>query len=242
MSIRRPRDREPAVRPVRAWASAALVLWTACAVPPAGERGGTEPRRGAQDPPAEDQLLVPPGHGSLHQEQITLTLRHGEVQVKVTPLEEWMIRLTAPDTYRRLSALARSHASALAGDRREAPTLVLVSFHSDVEGAAFHPEDLHLESPGRRYAPDAIRPMTGGWGTQRLHGRRPESAVYAFDPGLDFDVDLVAEYRNVRNVEWARILRDLLAEQARARARAGVGGSGPDLLPYASRSYLRSFR
>ncbi len=65
--------------------------------------------------------------------------------------------------------------------------------------------------------------MTGGWGTQRLHGRRAEWAVYAFDPGLDFDLDLVAAYRGVRNTGWARILRDLLDEQARARARAGGG-------------------
>ena len=210
----------------RLGATLLAIAVAACAAPPAGTgSGGAPPPAGVEGLPTHDRLLVPPGHGSLRQEEISLTLQDGDVQVKITPLEEWMIRLTAPDTYRRLSALVRTHAAALeAGTDREPPTLFLVSFFSNEEGAVFHPEDLHLENLGRRYPPREIRPMTRGWGTQRLHGRQAESAIYAFDAGLDFDVDLVASYRGVRNADWAGILRDLVAEQARARARAGVGG------------------
>lgn len=203
----------------------AVLLWAACATAPgggAGSAGGA----GVAGLPEAERLLVPPGYGSLLQDEITLTLLAGSVQVKVTPLEEWMIRLTAPDTYQRLSSLARSHGAALApAPGREAPTLFLVSFYSEEQGAVFHPEDLHLENSGRRFAPGAIRPMTQGWGTQRLEQRRAESAVYAFPPGVDFTVELVAAYRGTRNADWALILRDLLAEQARARARAGTGGA-----------------
>lgn len=206
-----------------------LLALVACAPPPGPAGGGgaeaaTGPT-GVEGPPEADRLLVPPGYGSLRQDEITLTLRDGDVQVKVTPLEEWMLRLTAPDTHRRLSALARGHAEALeAGPGPDDPTLLLVSFHSDVDGAAFHPEDLYLENRGRRYAPRTIRPMTRGWGTQRLRSLQTESAVYAFDADVDLEADVVAAYRGVRNAEWSRILRRLLAEQARARARAGVGG------------------
>lgn len=220
--MRRPPVRAPASHPLTTLT--VLLLAGACAPAAGGTEAGAAPGSATERLPPEERLLVPPGFGSLRQEEITLTLRDGDVQVKVTPLEEWMIRLTAPDTYGRLSGLARSHAAALDAEvGREGPTLFLVSFYSDREGAAFHPEDLHLENLGRRFAPRTIRPMTGGWGTQRLHGRRAESAVYAFDPGLDFDLDLVAAYRGVRNTGWARILRDLLDEQARARARAGGG-------------------
>lgn len=192
-----------------------LLLLSGCT--PVPRPGGGSP--GAGQLPPEEDLLVPPGFGSLRQDDITLTLVDAPVQVKVTPLEEWILRLTAPDTYERLSSLARSHASA--PDRE----LFLVSFYSADQGAVFHPEDLHLESRGRRYDPVAVRPLTPGWGTRRLSQREAQSAVYAFDGAVDFDVDLVAEYRGVRNADWARVLGDLLAEEARARARAG-GGRG----------------
>lgn len=199
------------------------LLPAACAPPPAGGTGGAAPAAGGLPP--EEDLLVPPGFGSLRQDDISLTLVDGPVQVKVTPLEEWMIRLTAPDTYQRLSALARAHTAALDRESGETDrTLFLVSFYSLEQGAAFHPEDLHMESRGRRYDPRAIRPLTPGWGTQRLAQRQAQSAVYAYNGAVDFDVDLVAEYRGVRNADWAVVLRDLLAEQARARARAGGGG------------------
>jgi hypothetical protein len=155
--------------------------------------------------------------------------------VKVTPLEEWIIRLTAPDTYRRLGALRQGQG--VVTDL----SYFLVSFYSEEEGSAFFPEDLRFENLGRRHAPEAIRSMTTGWGIQRLRPREAESAVYAFGGTLRFDADLVAEYRGARVTDWATILQNLLAEQARARARAGVGRQS-SVPSSSSNSYLRSFR
>src|SRR4051794_4908289 len=48
---------------------------------------------------------VPIGFGSMKQDEVTLAIRTGALLVKVTPLQENIIRLLAPDTYRRLHAL-----------------------------------------------------------------------------------------------------------------------------------------
>ena len=78
---------------------------------------------GAQGPVGEAQLpgspsetsqeapgtLVPPGYGTLLQDQISLRLQSGSLLIKVTPLDEGIIRLTAPDTYERLKGLAQVH-------------------------------------------------------------------------------------------------------------------------------------
>ncbi len=180
---------------------------------------------GPGGPLDEEALLVPPGFGSLRQDEITLTLNSGNVQVKVTPLEEWAIRLTAPDTYQRLSGLARLNRSELnnRGGEGEA-ALFLVSFYSSRQGESFEPEDVYIENRGRRYRPRSIRPVTGDWGTGRLNQRTPQIAVYAYDSGIDLTLDLSVEYRGARNMDWTFILQRLQEERARARTRAGVRG------------------
>ena len=186
--------------------------------------GNTSAGNTAGGLPPEDQLLVRPGYGSLRQEEFTLTLRDGDVQVKMTPLEEWVIRLAAPDTYDRLAALRSGHEAALRSSSSSSgsPRLFLVSFYSEQVGLGFHPEDLHVANLGRRHRPLAIRPMTPGWGTQRLGQRQVESAVYGYSGEVSLDADLVSEYRGARSDEWATILPDLLAEQARVRGSAGT--------------------
>ena len=176
----------------------------------------------------EEALLVPPGFGSLRQDEITLTLNSGNVQVKVTPLAEWAIRLTAPDTYRRLSGLARLNRSELndRGGEGEA-ALFLVSFYSSMQGESFQPEDVYIENRSRRYRPRTIRPVTGDWGTGRLTQLSPQTAVYAYESRIDLTLDLSAEYRGVRNTDWTFIFQRLQAESARARTRAGVRGWNP---------------
>jgi hypothetical protein len=179
------------------------------------------PADGTGGPVRSEDLLLPPGHGTLRQEEITLSLRSGALQLKVTPLEEWMIRLTAPDTYARLSELKAAHISAAERETGFAsPALFLVSFFSDEPSVTYEPEDIDLVDRGRRYRPLLIRPVTSGWGTRRLGQRETRMAVYAFDPAVDMDMGLVLEYGDVRNHQWDGILQALQAEHARVRARA----------------------
>ena len=97
------------MRGPRRWSHAALVplvgLFSACVL--ARGQGVVDALPG--DAERSARLLVPPGHGTLRQDDITLTLLAGDLQLKVTPLEEWVLRLAAPDTWSRLSSLAATH-------------------------------------------------------------------------------------------------------------------------------------
>lgn len=214
----------------RASAMGAVAFAVLVLVPPACTTGARAPAASSTEkatpvgPRAESERLVPPGFGSLRQDEISMEIRAGPLQLKVTPLEEWVIRLTAPDTYQRLASLARAHrplARRRTGDAD--PTLMLVSAFSEEQGADLDPEDLQLENRGRQYRPVLIEPVTAGWGTQRLTQRRPETAIYVFSGEVDLGLDLVVEYGGRRNHDWRSILRILESELPRARARAGGG-------------------
>lgn len=184
--------------------------------PPSPEGpGGIDPR--------ESDLLVPPGFGTLTQDDVSLRLQSGDLLIKVTPLEEWVIRLTAPDTYTRLSGLVQAHGSRAGSGRSPANTaLFLVSLFSYQPDVTYQPEDLMLVNRGLRARPVGIAAVSPSWGTQRLAQQETRMAVYAFDGPMDLQTDLVAEYQELRNEIWRdRILPLLEAERAKVRARSG---------------------
>ena len=174
-----------------------------------------------ESPSAEAPDSVPSGLGTLVQDQITLRIQKDQLLIKVTPLNEEVIRLTAPDTYARLQGLARVH-----GDRAAigmgSPSLFLVSLFSYQPDVTYEPEDLLLVNRGIRYRPRGIAPITPSWGTQRLGQQETRMAVYTFDGGMDLETDLVVEYQELRNEVWRdRIIPLLKAEEAKVRARTG---------------------
>jgi hypothetical protein len=193
---------------------------------PGGEAPALAPAGGTQETGA-NPLLVPPGFGTLTQETVTLRLQRGDLLIKVTPLEEWVIRLTAPDTYARLHGLAQTHGERAAQTAMVLdPCLFLVSFFSYQPDVTYEPEELLLVNRGLRYRPLGIAPLTPSWGTQRLGQQETRMAVYAFEGGMDLETDLGVEYKELRNAGWREgILPQLRAEAPKARARAG-GGEG----------------
>lgn len=204
---------------------AATALWSAgCGThaPP----GGADPGQ-AVEAEGESSLLAPPGFGTLAQDQITLRIQKGDLLIKVTPLAEWVIRLTAPDTYARLQGMIRTQGERAAGGALSTSTsLFLVSFFSYQPDVTYQPEDLLLVNRGLRYRPTGIAPVTPSWGTQRLGQQETQLAVYAYDGDMDLQRDLVVEYQELRNDTWRdRTVPLLMAELAKARARAGGGAS-----------------
>ncbi len=167
--------------------------------------------------------LPPPGSGTLRQDEITILLTSGDLQIKVTPLAESVIRTAAPDTYRLLSGLAgRYTGEAVRRTGSEHPSLFLVSFYSESPDVAFVPEELQLIAQGMRRRPDAILPVTPTWGERRLAQRETETAVYAFADDIDLESDLVVAYGLVESAQWRSILPRVRAERARARARGAT--------------------
>ena len=179
------------------------------------------------DRPAPDSAAdFPGGYGTLRQDEISMRLRRGELELLVTPLAESVTRTTAPDTWERLSALARTHRSSLR-DRTgaDAVQLFLVALHSEHQAVAFEPDDLTLVSRGLRFRPLEILGLTPGWDRLRVGPRETLLAIYAFPDQVDLEREVEVEYQEVRSREWEQVLPVVQAERGRARARAG-GGPG----------------
>jgi hypothetical protein len=159
--------------------------------------------------------------GTLHQDQFTIQLRSGALLIKVTPLAEEVIRLAAPDTYERLQALAASQSPVPSPESGTGqPWLFLVSFFSREPDTPFQPEALHLIQQGRPHRPLAIRPLTPGWGVERLPRQKTLNAIYTFDSTLDLSLTFTASYDLHESNDWSRILLHLQLE----RGRVGEAG------------------
>jgi hypothetical protein len=164
---------------------------------------------------------IPIGLGTLRQDEISISLRRDDVEMQVTPLDESVIRLTAPDTYERLSALSRGLQEIFREETGSAVPfqLFLVSLYSEMTEATFEPSDLTLVNRGLRYRPVQIRPLSPGWDSRTLRPRQPLLAVYAFPGEIDLDRAVEVEYREVRSFDWDRIIPLIEAERSRLRGR-----------------------
>ncbi len=204
----RRRPRGPRVRPRASVAAlAASVALTACTIAP-GPAG-----------PAGAAGSLPSGYGTLRQEDVSLTLATEDVRLMVTPLDESVVRVTAPDTERRLSGLVAAHA--LPGES-DGHGLFLVQFFSDRPDIRFEPDEVQLTSQGFRMRPAAIIPLTPSWGEHRLRQREPEMAIYRFGGSIDLESDLVLSYGLRDTSQWGSILPRVQAERARVRSRAAA--------------------
>lgn len=181
------------------------------------------PPRELPAPPSPDaaEAGIPEGRGTLRQDDITLSLRVDGVQIRVTPLEASITRLTAPDTWERLSGLDRMYRTPLATRAGSPVTLFLVSFFSEQPGESFRPRDLSLVESGVARRAAAIQPITPGWDRERLEQRVAQTAIYAFPVELDFDQPFRVEYGMGTEAGWESILPVVQRERSRIRSRGG---------------------
>ena len=170
------------------------------------------------------QDTVPVGYGTLRRDDIVARFSTGTLEIQVLPLDEQVIRLLAPDTYRSLAQLVRSRAADLAAAAARgstpSPTLVMVTFLGVVPGARFNPEELNITSRGRLFRPIGMVPLSPTWSSNQLEARQQAAAIYLFEPGISVREELTVSYQGLSSDAWTRSLRLLDQERARVRARA----------------------
>jgi hypothetical protein len=196
----------------------ALIVLTAAACSPAA-------RLGAQgNPIGASGDTVPPGFGSLRRDDIVLRFATDQLQLQILPLDERVIRLLAPDTYRSLEQLIQSRQPDITDAARRAgvsnPALVMVTFYGQASGARFTPDDVQLLSRGRQYQPVAVIPLSPTWNTLQLDQRQQAVAIFLYDEGITWFEDLSASYQGAPPAPWSRSLQLLQRERARVQARA----------------------
>ncbi len=177
---------------------------------------------GAEDTTAT--LSVPAGYGSLKQEDIAIRLEPQGLIIRAIPLDEDVIRLLTPDSYRALRDLEESNRKSIetitrrSGGRR--PTSWYVSFYGLQPEARFSPMELVITSAGQDFRPIDVIPLTTGFGEQRLKQRETQSAVYLYPADVDVDHPLTVSFQGERNSSWEQLLQRIERERALVRARA----------------------
>jgi hypothetical protein len=183
-------------------------------------------RRGPNDPVSAQE--VPPGFGTLRQDDVSLRIRSSSLQVRATPLDEFVIRLLSPDSYRAMSELRRSKSDAIAQVARRNGardvSVWYVSFFAVERGETrFSPREFIITNVGRDFRPLDVLPLTPGFGEQRLAQNGRQDALYVFDGQLDVQQPLTVSYTTERNDEWASILPRIERERSLVKSRASAG-------------------
>lgn len=203
-------------RNVRRILIAGVVALCACA----GRGNAQEPAQTVKAAQDSASAIVQPGFGTLKQDEFTIGIRSGNLLVKVTPLNEQIIRLAAPDTYKRLSALAESRrADAVERTHMKDPELFLVSFFSYSPDVEFNPEAVQIDYSGKLLQAAQIVPLTPGWGQQRLGQQEMQAAIYVFGETIDYDLPLVLKYGLDQNMDWQRVVPKLQVERTKILSR-----------------------
>ena len=170
------------------------------------------------------RAIIPPGYGTLRQEDITVKISLSDVEAWLVPLDESVIRVLSPDSYRQLRGLVESQrdrvtrASSVHGLR--APSLWYVRFFGLAPEAQFNPTDVTITASGRDFRPVEIVPLTTGFGAQRLRAREMQAALYLFDDAVDVSQPVTVSMGPVHSERWGDILRNVERERAVIRSRA----------------------
>lgn len=168
--------------------------------------------------------LVPAGYGTIRQDEVAIRLQPPGLVVRLLPLEEGLIRLLTPDSYRALRDLQQS-ASRRVGELSQRfggrqLSLWLVSFYGVEPDIRFTPMDLIITSTGRDFRPVDVIALSSGFGEQRLRQRETQSAIFVFDGEIDLDQPLVVRFLNEQNAFWEQVLPRIERERALVRARS----------------------
>ena len=170
-----------------------------------------------------DPTLIPAGYGTLRQDDIALRVEVQQLQVKAIPLDESIIRVLSPDSYRALHGLVESQRARIneAAARRglQAPRIWYVSFYALQPDVRFSPQEVVLQSAGREFRPLDIIPLGNGFGDGQLRQRETQSALYIFDSTLDLQQPIALQVQSERSERWGEILQRVERERALVRSR-----------------------
>jgi len=168
----------------------------------------------------------PAGFGTLGQDDIGVRLRTPEFVISIIPLDEGVIRLLAPDTYRSMNRLLESKAEDLADAARRngisTPSVFLVSFFGTQTRTRFEAEALTITGQSRLFRPRAFLPMSPSFGDRQVNQRETATAIFIYEDGLRLFDPFTIGYDGVSTNEWARVLRTLDRERAAVIARAAA--------------------
>lgn len=186
--------------------------------------GGNAPKGAAAAADSANNGLIPAGFGSMRQDDIALHVDGPGIRIRVLPLEESIIRVLTPDSYKSTRDLKSSKQKGIDAIARRygarGTSVWLVSFYGVEQDTRFSPMDLMLTSAGRDFRPYDVIPLTTGFGEQRLRQRETQNALYIFDGDVPINQPLTVTYQQAKDESWEKVLQQIERERALILARA----------------------
>lgn len=167
---------------------------------------------------------LPPGYGSLTQNDLALRVGNDDIDLRFVPLDPRITPLLARDAYQALRTLVETHRRAIDSVASRAgvaqPGLALVSFFGQRPDARFDPQTLVLLIRNRLFRPLGIIPINARFTSGQLGVREQASAIYLFEEDIPVDDSFSLSYGSLISEDWQRKQPALDGERARVAARS----------------------
>jgi hypothetical protein len=169
---------------------------------------------------------LPPGYGSLTQNDLALRVGNDDLEIRFVPLDPRITPLLARDAYHALRTLVETNRRAIDSVASRAgvaqPGLALVSFFGQRSDVRFDPQTLVLLIRNRLFRPLGTIPINARFTSGQLGVREQASAIYLFEETIPVDDSFTLSYGSLISDDWQRKQPALDQERARVAARARV--------------------
>jgi hypothetical protein len=166
--------------------------------------------------------LPPAGFGTLNQDDIALTLRQEDLEVRIVPLDERVLRLLAPDAYASLHGILQTRGAQLDSVSRRngvaVPGILFVTFFARRNSARFDPQNVSLVIRNQLYRPSGIVPFSSNFNSQQLDVRQQASGLLLFEATLPVFEPFSVSYGTASS-DWEGKLTRIQRERARVMGR-----------------------
>jgi hypothetical protein len=212
----------------RAWLAGAIILSAACAPGARAQSGEQVGVAGGDLPPA--------GYGTMNQDDIAIRLTAGDIDVRLIPLDQRVLRLLANDAYESLNKLVKDRqpsidsVASLAGTSD--PGLALVSFFGRRDGARFEPLNVFITSRGQLFQPIGMVPFSATIYNRQIDARQQATAIIVYPNripvlelfGVTYGVTVVAD---AWSGALSRVQRERVKVMTKARAQQADSTRAP---------------
>jgi hypothetical protein len=176
-----------------------------------------------QDSTSAQGDLPPAGFGTLNQDDIAVTLRQQDLEIRVLPLDERVLRLLAPDAYASLHGILQTRSAELDSVSRRngvaVPGILFVTFFARRAGARFDPQNLNVVIRNQLYRPIGVVRYSANFKSQQLDVRQQASGLILFEETLTVFEPFTISYGATSSDAWEGKLTRIQRERARVTGR-----------------------
>jgi hypothetical protein len=171
--------------------------------------------------PADE--FVPSGYGRLNQDDLSLRLTAGDLEIRFLPLDERTLNLLSPDAARALRDLRESRRrgidSLAVRSGSASPGVALVTFFASRDGVRFESEQVALELLGQQFRTVGTLPISANFSSQQLSTRGQASGLLVYDLPIPVLQEFVLTYQAWRTDGWKGRLSTINRERDRILTR-----------------------